>query len=42
MPVTVEKLHRFAEEELALDYVFWGTQEPFYTQAVLPYLRELS
>jgi hypothetical protein len=42
VPVTVEKLHRFAEEELALDYIFWGTQEPFYTQAVLPYLRELS
>jgi hypothetical protein len=41
-PVTVERLHRFAEDELALDYIFWGTQEPFYSEAILPYLSRLG
>ena len=38
--VTVETLHRYAEEELQLDYIFWGTQQPFYSQEILPYLRQ--
>lgn len=42
LPVTVERLHRFATHELALDYIFWGTQEPFYSEAVLPYLEQLQ
>jgi hypothetical protein len=41
-PVTVDALYRYASEHLRLDYVFWGTQEPYYTEDVLPYLRELS
>ncbi len=40
--VTVEELYRFAKEELRLDYVFWGTQEPYYTDEILPFLRDLG
>ena len=41
-PVTVERLHRFAADELRLEYIFWGTQEPFYSEAILPYLGQLG
>ena len=40
--ITVRELVRFAEEELHLDYMFWGIQEPFYTREILPYLWGLS
>ena len=38
-PVTVRQLHGFARDVLRLDYIFWGTQEPYYSSQVLPYLR---
>jgi hypothetical protein len=37
--VTVAELYRYAVTELRLDYIFWGTEEPFYTNEVLPFLR---
>lgn len=37
--VTVAELARYARDSLRLDYVFWGTQEPYYTDDILPYLR---
>lgn len=40
--VTVAELIRFARDDLRLDYLFWGTQEPYYTDEILPYLRRLS
>ncbi len=40
--VTVGDLYRFARDSLRLDYLFWGTQEPYYSEEVLPYLRALS
>jgi hypothetical protein len=40
--VTVAELHRFARDTLRLDYVFWGTQEPYYSTEILPYLRSLE
>lgn len=39
--VTVAELHRFARDDLRLDYIFWGTQEPYYSTEVIPYLRGL-
>ena len=36
--VTVEELVRFARHELRLDFLFWGTQEPYYSDEILPYL----
>jgi len=41
-PVTVEELYGYAADSLRLDYIFWGTEEPYYTRDVLPYLRSLS
>ncbi len=35
------ELYRFAQDHLRLDYVFWGTQEPYYSDEILPYLRNL-
>lgn len=39
--VTVAELYRFATEHLRLDYIFWGTQEPYYSTEIMPYLRSL-
>lgn len=39
--VTVGGLYRFARERLRLDYIFWGTEEPYYSREVLPFLRRL-
>lgn len=37
--VTVKEIYDFANEYLGLDYIFWGTQEPYYTSEVLPFLK---
>jgi hypothetical protein len=40
--VTAEELYEFARDELHLDYIFWGTQEPFLSDEILPYLQGLA
>jgi hypothetical protein len=40
-PLTPQDLLRIAREDLRLDFVFWGTQEPHFSAAILPLLREL-
>ena len=40
--VTVDELYTFAREQLRVDYIFWGTQEPYYSEEILPYLHELD
>ena len=40
--VTVKELYEFARDELRLDYIFWGTQEPYYSREILPYLGTLA
>ena len=40
--VTVGELYGFAQDRLRLDYLFWGTQEPYYSDEILPYLRKLD
>ena len=40
--VTPAELRDYARDVLRLDYVFWGTQEPYYSSQVLPYLRGVS
>ena len=37
--VDVAELYRFANEQLRLDYIFWGTEEPYYSEEVLPFIR---
>lgn len=36
--VTVRELVSFATNELHVTYIFWGTQEPYFTRDVLPFL----
>jgi len=40
--ITIAELVRFAGEWLRVDYIFWSTQEPFYSRDVLPMLRALT
>jgi hypothetical protein len=37
--VTIPELVEFATEYLKVDYIFWCTQEPFYSEQVIPYLK---
>lgn len=39
--VTTKEIYDFANEYLSLDYIFWSTEEPFYTNEVLPFLKVL-
>lgn len=39
--VTIDELMKFAIEYLKVDYIFWCTQEPFYSRDVIPALRNL-
>ena len=39
--VTVAELYSYAKERLHLDYIFWGTEEPYYTEQIIPFLRHL-
>jgi hypothetical protein len=40
--VTFADVLDFASNYLQLHYIFWGTEEPYYTKEVLPYLRSLQ
>lgn len=40
--VTVADLYRFAADRLRLDYIFWGTQEPFYSKDICPFIQGLG
>ena len=40
--VTVPEILGFAQNYLKLDYVFWCTEEPYYTKEVLPLLTSLN
>ena len=39
--ITVAELTAYAVTPLRLDYLFWGTEEPYFTAEVLPFLRTL-
>ncbi len=36
--VTVKEIYDFGKDYLGLDYIFWCTQEPYYTNELLPFL----
>ncbi|MBV8857267.1 MAG: hypothetical protein JOZ96_01270 [Acidobacteria bacterium] len=38
--VTVPELLEFATNYLKVDYVFWCTQEPYYSQEVIPFFKQ--
>ena len=37
--VSVDELLEFAMQYLRVDYIFWGTQEPYYSAEVIPLLN---
>lgn len=37
--VTMKEIIEFAEDYLKLDYIFWCTEEPFFSKELIPYLR---
>ena len=40
--VSAADLLNFATECLRVDYIFWGTEEPYYSTEVIPLLRQLT
>ena len=38
--ITIAELIKFATEYLQVDYVFWCTQEPYYSHELIPFLRQ--
>ena len=38
-PVTISEMVGFATEYLKADYIFWCTQEPFYSKNLIPFLQ---
>lgn len=38
-PVAISELVEFATEHLKVDYLFWCTQEPFYSGKLIPFLQ---
>lgn len=38
--VTVKEIYRFGTEHLKANYLFWCTQEPYFSQGVVPYLKQ--
>jgi len=40
--VTVMELYRFAQDQLRVDYIFWGIQEPYFSKEILPFIEGLS
>jgi hypothetical protein len=37
--VEISELVKFATQYLNVDYIFWGTQEPYYSRQVIPFMR---
>ncbi len=40
--LTIAELIQFATEYLKVDYIFWCTQEPYYSQDLIPFLRSVD
>jgi hypothetical protein len=38
-PITISELVEFANAYLKIDYIFWCTQEPFYSEKLIPFLQ---
>ena len=38
---TIAELFAFAKDQLQVDYIFWCTEEPFYSNEVVPFLRNI-
>jgi len=41
-PITISALLNFATDDLKVNYIFWCTQEPYYSEQLVPFLRRLK
>jgi len=37
--VTIAEVIEFAENYLKLDYIFWCTEEPYFSEQLIPFLQ---
>ena len=40
--VTAAEIYRFSQNDLQLTYIFWGTEEPFFSKETLPFLKAIQ
>ena len=40
--ITISELLKFATEYLKVDYIFWCTQEPYYSEQLIPFLQRVK
>jgi hypothetical protein len=40
--MTIPELLKFATEYLKVDYIFWCTEEPYYSRQVIPFLKSVK
>jgi hypothetical protein len=40
--VTIPEIYDFAKNYLKLSYIFWCTEEPYYSKEVLPFIRSIN
>ncbi len=40
--VTVPEIYEFGRDFLKLDYIFWSTQKPFYSEKLIPFLKAMK
>lgn len=38
-PVTIDEIIQFGKEYLGVDYIFWCTEEPYYSEQLVPFLK---
>jgi hypothetical protein len=39
---TIAELLKFATDDLKLDYIFWCTEEPYYSNELIPFMRSTT
>ena len=40
--VSIKEIYDFGKDFIGLNYIFWGTQEPYYTKEILPFLKTVK
>jgi hypothetical protein len=40
--VMIEEIIKFGKEYLGVDYIFWCTEEPYYSEKLVPFLKRVS
>jgi hypothetical protein len=40
--ITAKDIYQFAEDNLHLTYIFWGTEQPFFQTQIIPFLQGLK